>query len=207
MVELFRIRLHVFVTSFKCEKKMSHRDAILQRQLTSASARFPRAFKPVTLMFHISIARFFSIGYIGEVCKNKYFVSFCLLFCHIVFTFFVPFYSLFCHILFITLSHFIHYFVPFYSLFCNILFTNLSHFIHYFVTFYSLFCYVVFIILSYLSDVGDDMDQHLKKAYESVLILSLLNPAVNNTVFQEEIKSRALHDYGFEFQKNELVST
>ena len=58
-----------------------------------------------------------------------------------------------------------------------------------------------------LSDVGDDIDQHLKKAYESVLILSLLNPAVNNTVFQEEIKSRALHDYGFEFQKNELVST
>ena len=51
------------------------------------------------------------------------------------------------------------------------------------------------------------MDQHLKKAYESVLILSLLNPAVNNTVFQDEIKSRALHDYGFEFQKNELVST
>ena len=51
------------------------------------------------------------------------------------------------------------------------------------------------------------MDRHLKKAYESVLILSLLNPAVNNTVFQEEIKSRALHDYGFEFQKNELVST
>ena len=50
------------------------------------------------------------------------------------------------------------------------------------------------------------MDRHLKKAYESVLILSLLNPAVNNTVFQEEIKSRALYDYGFEFQKNELVS-
>ena len=58
-----------------------------------------------------------------------------------------------------------------------------------------------------ISPTGDDKDPFLKKAYQSVFIFSLLNPAVNNTDFQNEIKSRALNDYGFEFQKDELVST
>ena len=56
-----------------------------------------------------------------------------------------------------------------------------------------------------LSSTGDEKDQYMKKAYESVLILSLLNPAANNTAFQDEIKSRALRDYGFEFPQRELV--
>ena len=56
-----------------------------------------------------------------------------------------------------------------------------------------------------LSSTGDQKDQYMKKAYESVLILSLLNPAANNTAFQDEIKSRALRDYGFEFPQRELV--
>ena len=46
-------------------------DIILQGQLMSASACFPRAFKVVTLLFHIT--QFFSIGYISEVCLNKVF--------------------------------------------------------------------------------------------------------------------------------------
>ena len=41
-------------------------DVILHLQLTSASARFPRAFKTVTISFDIT--RFFNIGSIGEVC-------------------------------------------------------------------------------------------------------------------------------------------
>ena len=58
----------------------------------------------------------------------------------------------------------------------------------------------------YFNVSGDDMDPFLKRSYESVLILSLLNPAVNNTEFQNEIKSRALTSYAYEFGKDELVS-
>ena len=54
-----------------------------------------------------------------------------------------------------------------------------------------------------LSD--DYMDPYLKKSYRSVLILSLLNPAVNNTHFQNDIKSRARLDYGYTFDDDELV--
>ena len=49
------------------------------------------------------------------------------------------------------------------------------------------------------------MDPYLKKSYRSVLILSLLNPAVNNTQFQNDIKSRARLNYGYEFGDDELV--
>ena len=143
MVELFRIRLHVFVTPFMRKNDVTSfyvmTEAILQWQLTSASERFPRAFKTVTLLFHIIPC--FNIGYIGEVCKNNYLSHFI--------HYFVTFYTLFCHILFTILSHFIHDFVTFYSLFCHILFTILSRFINYFVTFYSLFCRILVTIVSH----------------------------------------------------------
>ena len=64
--------LHVFATSLKRQNNVRRSnaitDVILQWQLTSASVRFPHAFKYMTLLFHITC--FFSIGYIGDVCLN-----------------------------------------------------------------------------------------------------------------------------------------
>ena len=58
IVELFRIHLHVFVTSFKHRNDIAPSnimtDVILQWHLTSASVQFPHAFKIVTLLFHIT---------------------------------------------------------------------------------------------------------------------------------------------------------
>ena len=72
IVGLFRIHLHVFLMSFKRQNGVtpSHdmTDIILELQLTSASAHFPRTFKTVTLLFHITLS--LSFGYIGEVCSN-----------------------------------------------------------------------------------------------------------------------------------------
>ena len=69
IVGLFHIHLHVFVTSFKRQNNVTPSnamtDVILQWKFTSASMRFPPAFKNVTLF---DITCFFSIGYIGEVC-------------------------------------------------------------------------------------------------------------------------------------------
>ena len=52
------MRLHVFVASFKRQNivtpSIAMTDVILQLQLMSASARFPRAFKTVTLLFYIT---------------------------------------------------------------------------------------------------------------------------------------------------------
>ena len=55
-------------TTCICNVSNALTDGILRRQLMSASVHFPGAFKTVTLLFHIT--RFYSIGYIGEVCLN-----------------------------------------------------------------------------------------------------------------------------------------
>lgn len=52
---------------------------------------------------------------------------------------------------------------------------------------------------------GDKMDEALKTAYESVLILSLINPVVNNTAFQTDIRTRSIRDYGYKFKDTEPV--
>ena len=54
---------------------------------------------------------------------------------------------------------------------------------------------------------GDYMDEALKRYYESVLILSLINPVTNNTEFQMNIKHRAETDYGYKFRQDEPVCT
>ena len=70
MVGLRRIRLHEYIPSFKRKNDVTQSNdtigVILQLQLTSASPRFPRAFKTVTKSFDIT--RFYSIGSIGEMC-------------------------------------------------------------------------------------------------------------------------------------------
>ena len=59
---LCRIRLHVFVTSFKRNNdvplSIAMTNVILQQQMTSASAHFPRAFKTVNycLIYHVFLA-------------------------------------------------------------------------------------------------------------------------------------------------------
>ena len=57
LVGLCRIRLHEYLAPFKRKNDVTpsytKTDVILQYQLTSASVRFPRAFKTVTISFDI----------------------------------------------------------------------------------------------------------------------------------------------------------
>ena len=49
------------------------------------------------------------------------------------------------------------------------------------------------------------MDGALKTAYESVLILTLMNQVTNNTKFQTDIRTRSERDYGYKFKETEPV--
>lgn len=54
---------------------------------------------------------------------------------------------------------------------------------------------------------GDDKDEVLKRVYESVLILTLVNPVADNTAFATDIRTRAARDYGYVFTDIEPVSS
>ncbi|WAR26487.1 hypothetical protein MAR_012191 [Mya arenaria] len=52
---------------------------------------------------------------------------------------------------------------------------------------------------------NDMMDQTLKKVYENVLILELINPVEDNGPFQDEIRDLALNEFDYTFAENETA--